>query len=290
VITDVPGVKAGHWTGEGTGVTVVLFPDGSIGSCEVRGGAPATRETALLEPGRTVSRVDALVLTGGSAFGLSTADGVMRALAEHDRGFPTRGGPVPIVPTAAIYDLTESGGMRPGPEEGRMALAAAARPVDAAPLVLGRVGAGTGAVVGKWRGPEYAVPGGVGSASAREGDVVIGALAVVNALGDVIGPGGEMLAGSSAPPEDLGFPDLEPFEHTTLVIVATNGRCTKAECRLLAESAHHGIVRSIQPSHTRHDGDVAFGVATGEVDVAQFDRLRVLATDVTAEAVRTAVA
>ena len=118
VITDVPGVRAGHWTGTNTGVTVVLFPDGSLGSCEVRGGAPATRETALLEPGRTVARVDAIVLTGGSAFGLAAADGVMRALAEHGRGFPTRGGPVPIVPAAAIYDLVGSGGHAAGPRRG----------------------------------------------------------------------------------------------------------------------------------------------------------------------------
>lgn len=314
MITDVPGVRAGHWTGTGTGVTVVLFPDGSVGSCEVRGGAPATRETALLEPGRTVARVDAIVLSGGSAFGLAAADGVMRALAEHGRGFPTRGGSVPIVPAAAVYDLVSSGGQPPGPEEGRTALADAARRDPEVVLPTGRVGAGAGATVGKWRGPEHAVPGGLGSASARDGDVVVGAVAVVNAVGDVIGHDGRVLAGSTAPPGAPGFPAVAPFEHTTLVVVATNAACTKAECRLLAESAHHGMVRAIHPSHTRHDGDVAFAVATGEVPLADLsagtsdgppsrhgagtavadqpslDRLRVLATDVTAEAVRSAVA
>jgi L-aminopeptidase/D-esterase-like protein len=295
MITDVPGVRAGHWTGNHTGVTVVLFPEGSLGSCEVRGGAPATRETALLEPGRTVARVDAIVLTGGSAFGLASADGVLRALAEHGRGFPTRGGPVPIVPTAAIYDLVGSGNMPPGPEEGRTALVDAARRPDDRPFPTGRVGAGAGATIGKWRGGEHAVPGGLGTASAHDGDVVVGAVAVVNAVGDVIADDGRVLAGSTAPADAVGFPTVEPFEHTTLVVVATNAVLTKGECRLLAESAHHGMVRAIHPSHTRHDGDVAFAVATCEVaieggDGARFDRLRVLATEVTAEAVRSAVA
>ncbi len=297
MITDVPGVRAGHWTGNGTGVTVVLFPDGAVGSCVVRGGAPATRETVLLEPGRTVARVDAIVLCGGSAFGLAAADGVMRALAEHGRGFPTRGGAVPIVPAAAIFDLVDADGMRPGPEEGRTALADAARRDPDTPLPTGRVGAGTGATLGKWRGGEHAVPGGLGSASARDGDLVVGALAVVNAVGDVIGADGSVIAGSSAPRDAPAFPAVAPFEHTTLVVVATNAACTKAECRLLAESAHHGLARSIHPSHTRHDGDVAFAVATGEVPLVDddpaspsLDRLRVLATEVTAEAVRSAVA
>ncbi len=122
MITDVPGVEVGHWTGRGTGVTVVVVPPGTAASCEVRGGAPASRETALLEPGRIVEHVDAIVLSGGSAFGLATADGVMHALAERGRGYPTRGGPVPIVPTAAIFDLVTAEGERPGPEEGIAAL------------------------------------------------------------------------------------------------------------------------------------------------------------------------
>jgi len=302
VITDVPGVRVGHWTGAATGVTVIVLPPETVASCEIRGGAPATRETALLEPTRTVQHVDAIVLSGGSAFGLAAADGVMRGLAELGRGFATRGGPVPLVPAAAIFDLVESNGVKPGPEEGRAALSAALREPPTA-LEIGRVGAGRGATIGKWRGGEHAVPGGLGSASARDGDVIVGALAVVNSVGDVLAADGTVLAGSAAPGDAPSFPEVRPFEsepgddgvgvgnggNTTLAVVATNARCSKLECRLLAESAHHGLVRSIHPSHTRHDGDITFAAATGQED-AHFDRLRLLATEVTAEAVRSAVA
>ena len=165
MITDVPGVLAGHWTGAATGVTVVVFPPETVGSVEIRGGAPATRETAVLDPFASVEHVDAIVLTGGSAFGLASADGVVRALAELGRGFPTRGGPVPIVPAAAIFDLVVAGDERPGADEGRAALAAALEP-DAPPLATGRVGAGRGASVAKWRGGEHGTTGGIGAASA----------------------------------------------------------------------------------------------------------------------------
>src|SRR4051794_37728445 len=298
VITDVPGVLAGHWTGAATGVTVVVFPPETVGSVEIRGGAPATRETAVLDPLATVEHVDAIVLTGGSAFGLASADGVVRALAEQGRGFPTRGGPVPIVPAAAIFDLVAAGEERPGADEGRAALAAAfAAPSapGAAPLASGRVGAGRGASVAKWRGGEHGTTGGVGTASARDGEVVVAALVVVNAVGDVFAADGEAVVASQAPPDVPGFPEEAPFEtpgagsNTTLAVVATNARCTKLECHLLARSANHGLARAIHPSHTRHDGDLAFACATGSVD-AHLDRLRVMVTDVTAEAVRDAVA
>jgi L-aminopeptidase/D-esterase-like protein len=293
VITDVPGVLAGHWTGTATGVTVVVFPPETVGSIEIRGGAPATRETAVLDPLATVEHVDAIVLSGGSAFGLAAADGVMRALAEQGRGFPTRGGPVPIVPAAAIFDLVVAGDERPGPEEGRAALAAAFN--AGTPLGTGRVGVGRGASVAKWRGGEHGSTGGVGSASARDGDVVVGVLVVVNAVGDVVGADGTPIVASKAPPEAPGFPEEAPFEtpaagtNTTLAVVVTNARCSKLECHLLARSANHGLARAIHPSHTRHDGDLAFACATGAVD-AHLDRLRVMVTEVTAEAVRDAVA
>jgi L-aminopeptidase/D-esterase-like protein len=298
-ILDVPGVLAGHWTGDGTGVTVVVLPPESVGSGEVRGGAPATRETALLDPTCTVSQVDAIVFTGGSAFGLATADGVMRALAERGRGYPTHGGPVPIVPTAAIFDLVHAGGSPPGADEGIAAFAAAEQSGAIRMLALGRVGAGSGATVGKWRGGGHAQPGGLGSASGRDGDAMVGAVAVVNSVGDVLAADGTVLAGSTAPTDAPGFPDPEPFEveidtarepgtNTTLVLVATNARCTKLECHLLAQSAHHGMARAIRPSHTRYDGDVAFAVSVGDVET-QFDRLRALATEVAAEAIRRAV-
>lgn len=312
MITDVPGVLAGHWTGTATGVTVVVLPPETVGSIEIRGGAPATREIAVLDPFASVEHVDAIVLSGGSAFGLAAADGVMRALAEQGRGFPTRGGPVPIVPAAAIFDLVVAGDERPGPDEGRAALAAAlAAPSgpDSPPLVTGRVGAGRGASVAKWRGGEHGTTGGVGSASARDGDVVVGALVVVNAVGDVMAADGTPIVASSAPPGTPAFPEEAPFEtpletqpdrvsdggdapgrsNTTLAVVVTNARCTKAECHLLARSANHGLARAIHPSHTRHDGDLAIACATGMVD-AHLDRLRVMVTDVTADAVRDAVA
>ena len=287
MITDVPGVLVGHWTGAGTGVTVVLLPEGTIGSGEVRGGAPATRELALLEATRTVESVDAVVFSGGSAFGLAAADGVMAHLEARGRGVLTRGGRVPIVPAASIFDLTESGGVRPGPVEGRAAAEAAA----GGPLELGRVGAGRGARVGTWRGGEHAVAGGLGSASARVDAATVGALAVVNAVGDVCAADGTVLAGSRAPADVGPFPEADTLherEHTTLVCVATDARCTKAECFLLAQSAHHGLARSIHPSHTRFDGDLVVAVSTGVVD-ATVDRIRVAVTDVVAAAVRSAV-
>jgi L-aminopeptidase/D-esterase-like protein len=283
-ITDVPGFTVGHWTGAGTGVTVLCCPPRTIGSGEVRGGAPATREFALLEPSRTVEHVDAVVFSGGSAFGLAAADGVTAWLAAAGRGVPTPGGPVPIVPAASLYDLVASGGERPGPDEGRSAIAAAGLAPD-----RGRVGAGRGVTVGKWRGVEHSVPGGLGMASARVDDATIGALAVVNALGDVLGADGRMLAGSTAPATTQGFaaPVLERGA-TTLVVLATDARATKLDCQLLAQSGHHGLALAIRPSHTRFDGDVVIALATGSHD-AQLDRLRAAATEVVAAAIRDAV-
>ena len=286
------GIQLGHWTGTGTGVTVVLCPTGTVGSCEVRGGAPATRETALLDPMRTVEHVDAVVLTGGSAFGLATADGVMTWLAERDRGYPTRGGPVPIVPTAAIYDLI-AGSEPPGAVQGRLGAEAAERATASESQQSGRLGAGTGATIGKWRGAEHAVAGGLGVASVSGPPDVL-AIAVVNAVGDVVDADGTILAGSTAPADVGAFPDPEEnlFENTTLVVLATDARLTKPECRLLAESGHHGLAQAIRPSHTRYDGDLVIALATGVADHEQgpsFDRLRVAATDAVAEAVRNAV-
>ncbi len=287
-ITDVAGVRVGNVTLSGTGVTVVLLPEGTTGSCEVRGGAPASRETALLEPTKLLEHVDAIVLTGGSAFGLATADGVMTYLAARGRGFRSSAGPVPIVPTAAIFDLVVSGGAHPSATDG--ATAAAMAESDGA-LTTGRVGAGTGATVGKWRGAHHGVPGGLGSASSAVGDATVGALAVVNAVGDVVGDDGVVIAGSSAGPDVGSFPDppLGPGEQTTLLVVATDARCSKVECRLLAQSAHDGLVRALRPAATRFDGDIAFAVATGAVG-AHLDRLRLAVVEVVAAAVRAAVA
>jgi len=297
--TDGPGFRVGHWTGSGTGVTVLLCPPGTVGSGEVRGGAPASRELALLEPTRTVEQVDAVVLSGGSAFGLASADGVMTWLAEHDRGVETRGGRVPIVPTAAIYDLVASGDERPGPAEGRAAVEAAQAAEDllthgdpaGAIGGIGRIGAGRGATVGTWRGADAGVPGGLGVAVARCGDAAIGAVVVVNAVGDVVDAEGRPLAASSAAEGVEPFPQTEPLigsEATTLVVLATDARCTKTECALLAQSGHLGLAHAIRPSHTRFDGDLVVAVASGVVD-AHLDRLRVVAADVVAGAIRSAV-
>jgi L-aminopeptidase/D-esterase-like protein len=265
---------------------------------------------ALLEPTRLVARVDAVVLCGGSAFGLAAADGVVRFLAERGQGFPTSAGPVPIVVGAAVFDAPW--GSPPGAPEGYAAALAAAR---GEPAASGRIGAGRGATVGKWRGREYAVPGGLGTASVTEGDATVGALAVVNAAGDVIGSDGEVLAGSAAPAGTLGFqapfgdtpnpayfgdtpnpayfgdtpnPGPAPFEQTTLIVVATDGRLTKNGCHLMAVSAHDGLARALRPAHTRYDGDLAVALATGEVD-AHPDRLREAAAEAVVQAVRAAV-
>jgi L-aminopeptidase/D-esterase-like protein len=194
---------------------------------------------------------------------------------------------VPIVPTAAIFDLVASGGVHPSATDGADAAAAAE---IGAEIASGRVGAGTGATVGKWRGAHHGVPGGLGTASARLGAATVGALAVVNAIGDVIGEDGTVIAGSTAAPEVGAFPDppLGPGEHTTLVVVATDAACSKVECRLLAQSAHDGLVRSLRPVATRFDGDIAFAAATGAVPV-HLDRLREVVVGVVAAAVRGAV-
>jgi L-aminopeptidase/D-esterase-like protein len=278
----VPGVRVGHWTGQGTGVTVVLAPSGTVGSGEVRGGAPASREHALLDPTRLVNRVDAVVMTGGSAFGLAAADGVMRFLAERGQGFPTSAGPVPIVVGMALFDLPNE---PPGAEQGHLAAVEAARGL---PPASGRHGAGTGATVGKWRGRDHAVPGGFGVATLTGGGATVSAFVAVNAAGDVIGDDGSVLAGSTAPAGAPGFPGLSPFEQTTLVVVATDAVLTKADCHLVAVSAHDGLARSLRPAHTRYDGDFAVALATGETP-AHPDLVREAAASAVAEAVRAAV-
>jgi len=288
----IAGLRIGHWTGDGTGVTVVLPPDGTVGAGEVRGGAPASREVALLEPSRTVTRVDAVVLSGGSAFGLATADGVMRFLAERGRGFPTAGGPVPIVPAACVFDLVDSRGAAPGADQGYAAALAAV----GGSTETGRVGGGRGATVGKWRGRAHAVAGGFGAAAARVGDANVVAFAVVNAVGDVVAADGTVLAGSTAPRDAPAFPADAPFEepgaaehgaNTTLVVVVTDAVCDKAACGLLAQHAHDGLARALHPAHTRFDGDLAISLATGAV-TAHLDRLCVATADVVAEAIRVA--
>jgi L-aminopeptidase/D-esterase-like protein len=285
VITDVPGLRVGHWTHPeaATGCTVVLFPEGTVASGEVRGGAPASRETALLDPTRTIDRIDALVLTGGSAFGLAAADGVMRFCEERGMGVPTTAGPVPIVVALALFDLAVGDPtVRPGPDQGYAACEAA----TAGPVELGQVGAGTGATVGTGT-PDDRRPGGLVSATARSGEVTVGALVAVNSFGI---PAGE---------DDLA-PDLAATIHqlpagwrstadapgnTVIGLVATNAGLDKVQCHLLAQSAHDGLARAVFPAHTRLDGDAFVAAAVGDAD-ADVDAVRILSVHAVATAVR----
>jgi L-aminopeptidase/D-esterase-like protein len=281
VITDVAGVEVGHWSDPEarTGCTVVLVPEGTTASAEVRGGAPASRELDLLAPGRLVDRVDAVVLTGGSAFGLAAADGVMGWLEERGRGFATPAGPVPIVPALGIFDLAVGrADVRPGPAEGRAACDAA----HAGPVDLGVVGAGAGATTAKWRGPDHVAPGGLGGATVRTGDLVVSALVVVNAYGSIDADGTGLddveAALPAVPPAPMG--------NTTIGVIATNARLTKVDCLTVAQGGHDGLARAIVPAHTRVDGDALVALATGAVE-ARLDHVRLLAVAAVERAVRT---
>ncbi len=274
---------AGHWTGAGTGVTVVLPPPGTVASGEVRGGAPATREFALLDPTRLVDRVDAVVLSGGSAFGLSAADGVMGLLRERGRGFPTPAGPVPIVVGMSIFDES----VRTGPPDAAAGRAAALAAWSGEPLATGRAGAGTGATTGTWRGRRD--PGGVGRATMPAGGARVAALAVVNAWGDVRGPDGTPVTGADGP---VARP-VTPFgmQNTTVAVVLTTARLSKTDCHLLAQSGHTGFARALHPAHSRYDGDAVVALATGEdAGEADLESIRAVAADVVAAAIRAAAA
>jgi L-aminopeptidase/D-esterase-like protein len=255
-LTDVPGIRVGHVqktdAGWLTGVTVVLPPPGAVGSVDVQGGGPATHETDALDPTSLVSQVDAVVLTGGSAYGLASAGGAQRWCEENGRGFAVPGGVVPIVPAAAIFDLGRGGDFsaRPTADMGYQAAAAAAGEKDGHDVGRGNVGAGTGALLGR------TYKGGIGTASMTlESGVTVAALAVVNALGlPVVGP-----------VETLDFDKLThraPL-NTTLVVVATDAILDVAECKRTASASHAGIARALNPSHTLADGDTVFCLATG---------------------------
>lgn len=264
-ITDVPGLRVGQeqkadggWL---SGVTVVLPPPGTAGSVDVRGGGPATHETDALDATALVSTVDAVVLTGGSAYGLVTARGVQRWCEEQGRGFAVEGGVVPIVPAASIFDLGRGGDFSARPDEamGYAAAAAAGAETEGHDVGRGNVGAGTGALLARRQ-----FKGGVGTASitleevSPDGPVVVGALAVVNALGTKFSPPVE--PDLDTPTQQEGMP-----LNTTLVVVATNAVLDKAECKRTASAAHAGIARALHPSHTLADGDVVFSLATGQV-------------------------
>ena len=299
-LTAVEGITVGHHTMDErpTGCTVVLTGDGAVAGVDVRGGAPGTVETDLLDPVATVQKVHAVVLTGGSAFGLAARDGVMRYLDERGVGHRVGGLHVPIVAGAVIYDLSvgDLPGVRPGSDCGYRAAATASGAMPAE----GNVGAGAGATVGKIRGLGRAMKGGAGTASASlSGGVTVGALAVVNALGDVVDPAtGRVVAGVRTPDgrsladarvlvrESPAPAESEGGANTTIGVVATNAALTPAEATKLAQMAQDGLARAIYPSHTPRDGDTVFSLATGAFEgEASLAVVGALAADVMAEAI-----
>jgi L-aminopeptidase/D-esterase-like protein len=273
-LTSVPGIRVGHASVDdgGSGCTVILGP--FRGAVETRGLATGSRELGTLAVDHLVGRIDAILLTGGSAFGLAAADGVMSWLSERGLGFPTSTVPVPIVPAAVIFDLADGRG-RPGSDEGRAACEAA----TADRVAEGRVGAGTGATVGKIGGMEGASAGGLGSAAVTCGGHRVGALVVANALGDVRDAQGGIVAGARGPSGEwldtlallaggglkrAGPPPLSPGTNTTLAVVATDAPLDRVDLGRLARMASNGLARRITPIHTPFDGDVVFAVSTGE--------------------------
>jgi L-aminopeptidase/D-esterase-like protein len=300
-LTDVPGIRVGHstLTERPTGCTVVLAEAGAVAAVDVRGAAPATRETDLLDPVNTVQIAHAIVLSGGSAFGLDAASGVMRYLEERKIGFAFGSAYVPIVPAAALFDLNVGDGrIRPGPECGYQAARAAS--TDA--VREGNVGAGAGATVGKASGMAGAMKGGIGSASVALPDgLVVAAMVATNGFGDVIDPSNGRIVAGARDKDGKTFADARLLarsgairfragENTTLAVVATNATLTKTEAKRVAEMAHDGFARAIMPSHTPVDGDAIFSLATGvKPGRADAGLVGVLAAEVIAHAILRAV-
>jgi len=302
-LTDIPGLRVGHVSDyDGlTGCTVILCEGGAVAGGDIRGSASGTEEFPTLDPGHITSRVHAVVLAGGSAFGLEAASGVRRYLEQKGIGFDTGAARVPIVPCAILYDLSiGKAGARPTREMGEAAAAAATTEA----VKEGAVGAGTGATVGKIFGMRQAMKSGVGSATvALEGaytGVLVAALAVVNALGDVVDPAtGKIVAGARRSPSSREFADTAQVmkrgarggfrgQNTTLAVVATNTRLSKVEARKLAEQAQLGVARAIRPVHTMSDGDAVVALSLGEAR-ADLNALGVAAAEAVAESILRAV-
>ncbi|WP_420622908.1 P1 family peptidase [Candidatus Poriferisodalis sp.] len=301
----LPSVLVGSWTDDdaGTGVTVVLPPAGTLGAIAVRGGAPGTREAAALGPTGAGTECHGIVLCGNSVFGLAAADGVVRWCAEQGRGLNIRDSIVPVVGAAVVYDIASPQSTRPTAEAGWAACEAASVDEPA----TGRIGVGRGCTIGKTAGRDHSVPGGLGSAVERSGDVIVGAVVAVNALGDVIDHDGSVLAGCTAPSSAARYPDAaieaipgftgrgseEPEQlercNTTIGCLVTNARLTKPEACRAADLAHTGIARAIEPPHTNFDGDALFLLATGEVET-RADLIAMLGARAVASAIRVAIA
>ena len=280
-LTAVPGIKVGHFTmaERPTGCTVVLADPAAVAAVDVRGSAPGTRETDLLNPVNLVDRVNAVVLAGGSAFGLDAASGVVRYLDERGVGYDTTGGRVPIVPAAILFDLgVGNPKIRPTADCGYRAATTA----NTGPIEEGNVGAGAGATVGKLAGPGRAMKGGIGTASVTlPGGLVVAALVAVNAVGTIVDPANGRAVAGVRTADGKGLADvrdvlragelkssLKGGESTTLVVVATNARLTKTQATKVAQMAHDGVARAVVPAHTPYDGDTIFVLATGTLDQA----------------------
>lgn len=278
-LTDVPGIKVGHFTEarRPTGCTAILTEDGAVCGVDVRGGSPGTRETDLLDPVAMNERIHGLVLSGGSAFGLDTASGVVRFLEEKKIGVAFGGARIPVVPAAILFDLRIGDPLvRPDAQSGY----SAARAATSGPVAEGNVGAGAGATVGKLFGPDRAMKSGLGTASVRlRGDAVVAALLAVNAVGDVMDPSSGRLIAGARTADGRGFENTMkallsgrlPWaptkgENTTIGVVATNVALTKAEATKVAQMAHDGLARTINPAHTPWDGDTLFALSTGTLD------------------------
>jgi len=292
-LTDISGVLAGHYTDTDakTGCTVVMFENGAVAGVDVRGSAPGTRETDLLRPKNAVQQANALLLSGGSAFGLSAADGVMRWLEERGRGFDTGAARVPIVPAAVLFDLAfGSADVRPDASAGYAACESASDKT----LAQGKVGAGTGATVGKAAGMQFCARGGFGTASIHlPGGVIVGAGFAVNALGDIYDhTTGKKIAGmqgGSVSDVLMGSSGMDfSGQNTTLGIVGTNAVLTKEQANKFAAVGQDGIAMCIRPAHTMFDGDTVFAFATGELE-GDFNAILAAASEVAARAIANAV-
>ena len=302
-LTDIPGIKVGHHTlkERPTGCTVVLVESGAVAGVDVRGAAPATHETDLLAPGNLVEQVHAIVLSGGSAWGLRATGGVMQYLEERKIGFEFGGAYVPIVPGAALFDLPVGNNPRIRPDAS--CGYEAARAATDGPVAEGSIGAGAGATVGKFAGSGRPMKGGIGTASITMPDgLIVAALVAVNAAGDIIDPAtGQIVAGARTA-DGKGFADLRKLlregslqkprggQNTTLAVVATNAKLTDAQATRFAAMGHDGFSRAISPAHTMVDGDIVFSLATGShASPANLSVLGALAADVTADAILRAV-
>jgi L-aminopeptidase/D-esterase-like protein len=302
VALGIEDLAVGHWTDPVglTGCTVVVPPPGNVAAASVRGGGPGTRETDLLQPQAHVEGVSAVLLTGGSAFGLAAAQGVVAWCERRELGYARFGRPIPIVPAAVLFDLAVGDwDARPGPAEGEAACDAA----QTADGPMGNVGAGMGATVGKAAGPEHMTKGGLGWAVAEAGPVTVGALVAVNAGGDVLEEDGTVLAGARVPggamaalrerlaagqAEDALPEAVPPGGNTTIGVIASNATLTKTEVHRVAVQAHDGMARAIRPVHTSFDGDTVFALAVPRV-AAAVDLVAFLGEEALAAAIRAGV-